>query len=242
MILYSLYLGYNSDTSSLIQSIALEVEDQQTTKIYISLFRHIIHAEKYAKLYCRVTPNGAFLTPQQPMISSQSHGSVYDRVIGKGIRHDQMHQRITCISALDLKQKTRFQIREEKKMYVQHPYNHEGNIMQRLMEYSMRSPRKCSNGNVCRDIEMKFTVAVSGHRSQKKMIRWKIFRIWKINKRKRSLRIREDKKWKRKTKRCEILDCAFSANSDGLYCRYVRRHADEHGRNDDSERGEQNSS
>ena len=33
------------------------------------------------------------------MISSQSHGSVYDRVIGKGIRHDQMHQRITCISA-----------------------------------------------------------------------------------------------------------------------------------------------
>ena len=26
----------------------------------------------------------------------------------------------------------------------------------------------------------------------------------------------KDKKWKRKTKRCEILDCAFSANSDGL--------------------------
>lgn len=25
-----------------------------------------------------------------------------------------------------------------------------------------------------------------------------------------------DKKWKRKTRRCEILDCAFSANSDGL--------------------------
>ena len=27
---------------------------------------------------------------------------------------------------------------------------------------------------------------------------------------------KKDKKWKRKTKRCEILDCAFSANSDGL--------------------------
>ena len=26
----------------------------------------------------------------------------------------------------------------------------------------------------------------------------------------------KDKKWKRKTKRCEILDCAFSANSDGV--------------------------
>ena len=26
----------------------------------------------------------------------------------------------------------------------------------------------------------------------------------------------KDKKWKRKTRRCEILDCAFSANSDGL--------------------------
>ena len=33
------------------------------------------------------------------MISSQSHGSVYDRVIGKGIRHDHMHQRIMCTSA-----------------------------------------------------------------------------------------------------------------------------------------------
>ena len=28
---------------------------------------------------------------------------------------------------------------------------------------------------------------------------------------------KKDKKWKRKTKRCEILDCAFSANSDGLF-------------------------
>lgn len=27
---------------------------------------------------------------------------------------------------------------------------------------------------------------------------------------------KKGKKWKRKTKRCEILDCAFSANSDGL--------------------------
>lgn len=32
------------------------------------------------------------------MISSQSHGSVYDRVIGKGIRHEQMYQQITCTS------------------------------------------------------------------------------------------------------------------------------------------------
>ena len=39
---------------------------------------------------------------------------------------------IRCISRLraplplDLKQKTRFQIQEEKKMYVQHPYKYEG--------------------------------------------------------------------------------------------------------------------
>ena len=38
----------------------------------------------------------------------------------------------------------------------------------------------------------------------------------KIDNEKENAAKKKDKKWKRKTKRCEILDCAFSANSDGL--------------------------
>lgn len=45
--------------------------------------------------------------------------------------------------------------------------------MQKLMEYSMRSPRKWQ-WQYLPSIAMKFTGAVSGHRSQKKMIRWKL--------------------------------------------------------------------
>lgn len=76
----------------------------------------------------------------------------------------------------------------------------------------MRSPRKwrwlCSP-----IIEMRFIAAVSGHRITGKR---EELQDLKIDNEKENDAKKKDKKWKRKTKRCEILDCAFSANSDGL--------------------------
>ena len=97
------------------------------------------------------------------MISSQSHGSVYDRVIGKGIRHDQMHQRITCTSAP-----------------------------------GFETENKISNSGGKEDAQMEDFQDLENKQKKENPVDQK------------------DKKWKRKTKRCEILDCAFSANSDGL--------------------------
>ena len=48
------------------------------------------------------------------------------------------------------------------------------------------------------------------------MIRWKIFEDLENKQEKEEPADQKDKKWKRKTRRCEILDCAFSANNDGL--------------------------
>ena len=156
------------------------------------------------------------------MISSQSHGSVYDRVIGKGIRHDHSDTEMNdnksnqiASPPLDLKQKTRFQIQEEKKMYVQHPYKYEGKYYAKI-------------DGVFYEISKEVAMAMFAeyrneiYRSRKwapeseEDDQMEDFQDLENKQEKEEPADQKDKKWKRKTKRCEILDCAFSANSDGL--------------------------
>ena len=128
---------------------------------------------------------------------------------------------IRCISGsyapppLDLKQKTRFQIQKEKKMYVQHPYKYEGKYYAKI-------------DGVFYEISKEVAVAMFAeyrneiYRSRK----WapeseeddqlEDFQDLENKQKKEAPADQKDKKWKRKTKRCEILDCAFSANSDGV--------------------------
>ncbi|MEI3092326.1 MAG: sigma-70 family RNA polymerase sigma factor [Oscillospiraceae bacterium] len=128
---------------------------------------------------------------------------------------------IRCISGsrasppLDLKQKTRFQIQEEKKMYVQHPYKYEGKYYAKI-------------DGVFYEISKEVAMAMFAeyrneiYRSRKwapeseEDDQMEDFQDLENKQEKEEPADQKDKKWKRKTKRCEILDCAFSANSDGL--------------------------
>jgi RNA polymerase sigma factor (sigma-70 family) len=127
---------------------------------------------------------------------------------------------IRCISGsrasppLDLKQKTRFQIQEEKKMYVQHPYKYEGKYYAKI-------------DGVFYEISKEVAMAMFAeyrneiYRSRKwapesEEDQMEDFQDLENKQEKEEPADQKDKKWKRKTKRCEILDCAFSANSDGL--------------------------
>jgi RNA polymerase sigma factor (sigma-70 family) len=128
---------------------------------------------------------------------------------------------IRCISGsrasppLDLKQKTRFQIQEEKKMYVQHPYKYEGKYYAKI-------------DGVFYEISKEVAMAMFAeyrneiYRSRKwapeseEDDQMEDFQDLENKQEKEEPADQKDKKWKRKTRRCEILDCAFSANSDGL--------------------------
>lgn len=128
---------------------------------------------------------------------------------------------IRCISGsrasppLDLKQKTRFQIQEEKKIYVQHPYKYEGKYYAKI-------------DGVFYEISKEVAMAMFAeyrneiYRSRKwapeseEDDQMEDFQDLENKQEKEEPADQKDKKWKRKTKRCEILDCAFSANSDGL--------------------------
>ena len=128
---------------------------------------------------------------------------------------------IRCISGsrasppLDLKQKTRFQIQEEKKKYVQHPYKYEGKYYAKI-------------DGVFYEISKEVAMAMFAeyrneiYRSRKwapeseEDDQMEDFQDLENKQEKEEPADQKDKKWKRKTRRCEILDCAFSANSDGL--------------------------
>ena len=76
-------------------------------------------------------------------------------------------------------------------MYVQHPYKFEGKYYAKI-------------DGVFYEI------------SKEEDLQMEELQDLKIDNEKENAAKKKDKKWKRKTKRCEILDCAFSANSDGL--------------------------
>ena len=95
-------------------------------------------------------------------------------------------------------------------MYVQHPYKFEGKYYAKI-------------DGVFYEISKEVAMAMFAdyrneiYRSRK----WapddmEELQNLKIDNEKENAAKKKDKKWKRKTKRCEILDCAFSANSDGL--------------------------
>ena len=101
-------------------------------------------------------------------------------------------------------------------MYVQHPYKFEGKYYAKI-------------DGVFYEISKEVAMAMFAdyrneiYRSRKwapdyreEDLQMEELQDLKIDNEKENAAKKKDKKWKRKTKRCEILDCAFSANSDGL--------------------------
>lgn len=101
-------------------------------------------------------------------------------------------------------------------MYVQHPYKFEGKYYAKI-------------DGVFYEISKEVAMAMFAdyrneiYRSRKwapddreEDLQMEELQDLKIDNEKENDAKKKDKKWKRKTKRCEILDCAFSANSDGL--------------------------
>lgn len=117
---------------------------------------------------------------------------------------------------LDLKHENKISNSEEKKMYVQHPYKFEGKYYAKI-------------DGVFYEISKEVAMAMFAdyrneiYRSRKwapddreEDLQMEELQDMKTDNEKENAAKKKDKKWKRKTKRCEILDCAFSANSDGL--------------------------
>lgn len=100
-------------------------------------------------------------------------------------------------------------------MYVQHPYKYEGKYYAKIDGVFYEISKEVAMAMFA-EYRNEIYRSRKWQRSQKKMIRWKIFRIWKINKRKRSLRIRKIRNGSVKPRDVKSWDCAFSANSDGL--------------------------
>ena len=101
-------------------------------------------------------------------------------------------------------------------MYVQHPYKYEGKYYAKI-------------DGVFYEISKEVAMAMFAdyrneiYRSRKwapddreEDLQMEELQNLKIDNEKENAAKKKDKKWKRKIKRCEILDCAFSANSDGL--------------------------
>ena len=69
---------------------------------------------------------GLFLMPENQWFPDKATGLSMTAWLGRESGMSRCISRSRALPPLDLKQKTRFQIQEEKKMYVQHPYKYEG--------------------------------------------------------------------------------------------------------------------
>ena len=100
-------------------------------------------------------------------------------------------------------------------MYVQHPYKYEGKYYAKIdgvfYEFS-KEVAMAMFAEYRNEIYRSRKWAPESEEDDQ----MEDFQVLENKQKKENPADQKDKKWKRKTKRCEILDCVFSANSDVL--------------------------